>query len=31
MAALINEKKQIDVGKKVRLFSDSPKKNIQFP
>ncbi len=31
MAALINEKKQIDVGKKVRLFSDSPEKNIQFP
>jgi hypothetical protein len=31
MAALINEKKQIEVGKRVKLFSDSPEKNIQFP
>lgn len=31
MAALINENKQIEKGKKVRLFSDSPEKNIQFP
>ena len=28
MAALINEKKQIEVGKRVKLFSDSPEKNI---